>query len=124
MKLRGVERLFHLEDEVEIAKRVGRLRKEQKCGRLRRSGKDSLTAEGKEKEKKYLNFRIKKMEKEITQGDFKGLIIDRSQTQEEIDPQIDVAAKEFQKLESSERNREGYSQFYDGEGMFCRGGPG
>ena len=86
----------------ESQKRVGRLRKEQKCGRLRRSGK--IVQLQKEKIKKDLNFRIKKMEKEIGQGDFKGIITDRSKTTEEIDPQIDVSAKELRKLESSDRN--------------------
>ena len=73
-----------------------------------------------------MNFRIKKKKKkEIGQGDFKGPISDRSKTQEEIDSQIDVSAKGFQKLESSEGDREGDNQFYEGEGDVLPGeGPG
>ena len=99
------------------------LEQSKKCGRLRRSGEDSSISEGQDKEKKDLDFRIMKLRKEIGQGDFKVLIIDRSKTKEEIDSQIDVSTKQFQKLESPEGVREGDNQFSEGEGMFCRGGP-
>ena len=62
------------------------------------------------------------MKGEIGKGEFKGLIIDRSKMQEEIDSQIEVSAKEFQKLESSEGDKEGGSQFYEGEGDVLQGG--
>ena len=60
------------------------------------------------------------MKGEIGKGEFKGLIIDRSKMQEEIDSQIEVSAKEFRKLESSGGNQEDGNQFYEGDGMFCR----
>ena len=48
---------------------------------------------------KNLQGRIKKLKKEIESGEFKGLIIDRSKSQQEIDTHIDQLAEEFQKAE-------------------------
>ena len=45
--------------------------------------------------------RIKKLQKEIEKGEFEGLIIGRSKSQQEIDTQIDQLAEEFQKTECS-----------------------
>ena len=42
------------------------------------------------------------MKNEICQGEFEGLIIDRSKSQQEIHTQIDQLAVEFQKAEGSE----------------------
>ena len=51
VKLRGVERLFHLDDEVGIAKRVGRLRKEKNAAGLGEAGKTVQLQKGKEERK-------------------------------------------------------------------------
>ena len=59
-----------------------------------------------------LNFRIKKLKKEIEKSDFKGLIIDRSKTTEEINTQIGVSPGEFQKLKFA---RESEEQLYEWE---------
>ena len=58
------------------------------------------------KSKERFEFSNYEDEGEIGKGDFKGLIIDRSKTQGEIDSQIDVSAQEFRKLESSEEHQE------------------
>ena len=58
-----------------------------------------------------MNFRIKKSKGGIEKIDYKGLIIDRSRTPEDINTQNDVAAGEFQKLEFS---RESGDQLYGG----------
>ena len=63
-------------------------------------------------ETEELNFRIKKLKKAIEKSDLKGLIIDRSRTQEEINTQINVSAGEFQKLEFP---RESGEQLYGWE---------
>ena len=58
-------------------------------------------------------------------GEFKGLGIGRSKTQEEIDPQIDIPAKEFQKIENSdaiqEEERESILRRRGGVRVFFRG---
>ena len=71
--------------------------------------------------KKDLNFRIKEMKKEIGKGDFKGLITDRSKTQEEVNTQIDVSADEFRKFGNSEESQDVEDHLYEGGGMFHRG---
>ena len=71
-----------------------------------------------------MNFRIKKMGEAIGNGDFKGFTIDRSETQEEINTQIDVQAEEFQKFETSKELQEDGDQFYGFEGALHRWGGG
>ena len=51
----------------------------------------------------------------IGKGNYKGLITDRSKTQEEIAAQIDVSAKEFQKIEGPGGKQEEGNQFDDGK---------
>ena len=98
VKLRDVEKLFHLKGEAEITQNeLGDLENRKIVANLGGRGIVQLQ-EDKEKEKKELNSRIKKLKKEIEKIDFKGPIIDRSRTTEEINTKIDVAADEFQKL--------------------------
>ena len=99
--MRDVGRLLHLEDEVEIAqKEISDLGNRKIVAYLGGEEKIFQLHEEKEKEKEDLNFRTEKMEKEIGKGDFKGLITDRSKTQEEISTQIGVLADEFQNLKN------------------------
>ena len=51
---------------------------------------------------KNLQGGIKRLAGEIENGEFKGLIIDRSKSQQEIDTQIDQLDEGFQKAEGSE----------------------
>ena len=64
-------------------------------------GEGSSTPEGRVLAMKNSNGRIKKLQKEIEKGEFKGPIIDRAKSQHEIDTQIDQLAGEFQKTERS-----------------------
>ena len=52
----------------------------------------------KEKEKKDLKNRVRKLKKEIEKNDLGELIIDRSKNNDDGGNQIDILAKEFQKL--------------------------
>ena len=112
---------FRLEGEADIAqKELGDLENIKIAADL--SQKEKMIQLQKEKEKEIdLNFRIKKLKKAIGKGDFKGLIINRSQTQEAIGPQIGVSAKAFRKLESSEGNQEKIINFMRVRRMASRG---
>ena len=62
---------------------------------------------------------IRKFKKEIAIGEFKGFVVDRSKSQQEIETQIDRLADEFRKKASSdeihEKERDG-DQNYGGLG--------
>ena len=64
-ELRGVGKLYHLEDEAEITQKgVARLGKSENCGEERRKReKIAQIQELEEKEKKELNSRIKKLKR-------------------------------------------------------------
>ena len=68
---------------------------------------------------------IKKLKREIERGEFGGLIVDRSKSQQEIDTQTDRLSGEFRKTESSDgihefgrdgnRNPEGLGEVFPEE---------
>ena len=53
---------------------------------------------------KNLQGRIKDLENEVEKGEFEGLSIDRSKSQQEIDTGVDQLDGEFQKAEGSGGN--------------------
>ena len=57
----------------------------------------SSTSEGKGPEMENLKGGIKQLKTEIEIGEFEGLIIGRSKSQQEIDTQIEQLDEEFQK---------------------------
>ena len=77
--LEEIGKLFHLEGDFENSQKAcDNPEKYQKCGRFRLRRGYSTTYEGKGKEMKNLQGRPNQLEKEIEQGEFKGLIIDWS----------------------------------------------
>ena len=96
-ELRDVEKTPHLEGEAEITQNELEDSENRKIA-ANLGGVTQLQEEG-VKEKDELNCRIKKLKNGVEKSDFKGLIIDRSRTPEEINTQIDFSVCEFQKLE-------------------------
>ena len=55
---------------------------------------------------KTLEGRIRRLKEAIGKGEFEGLVVDRSKSQQEIDTQFARSAYEFQKKESSDEIHE------------------
>ena len=49
--------------------------------------------------------KIRQLKKEIEKGEFKGLIIDRSKSQQEVETQIDRLSDEFQKKNKNKKKK-------------------
>ena len=80
-KLRCIERLFHLEDEIENTQQEwGNLEGVKNAADLRNKGELVHPQKENVREKESPKSRVKKLEKEIEKGGFKGLIIDRTKT--------------------------------------------
>ena len=119
--MKEIGKLYHLEGD------FGNM--QQECDNLEISkmrlilkmGRGSSTPEGREREMKNSQGRLKKLKKAIEKGEFKGSIIDRAKSQHEIDTQIDQLDGEFQKTtrseEISELERDGdqYSEGFGGD---------
>ena len=64
--------------------------------------------------------RIKKLKREIERVEFKGLTIDRSKSQRDIDSQLDISAEGFQKVGNTKEVPE-RDQFSEGDGYVMPG---
>ena len=84
-----------------IAKSKGNLENLQNVADFEEEERDGSSPDGKGKEMKNPQGKIRKLKREIEKGEFGGLIIDRSQAQQDVDTQIDRRGGEFEKKESS-----------------------
>ena len=104
-KLRDIEKLYNLEEEAEITdKEIRELNDQKEVAEKEDVGEISSTQEEKEKGKKDLKIKIKKLKKEIERNNLNELIIDRAQGEEEVSNQIDKLAKEFEELDGNEES--------------------
>ena len=115
--------LFHLDGEVEIAqKESGGLENRRIAADL--SQKKKIIQLRKEKDKKFPNFRIKKLEKEIRKGDFRGLIIGRSEIKMGLGPISMFRRKNFKSLKVWKNSKKKIINFTTVRRMFSRRGEG
>ena len=106
-KLRGVGKLYNLEEETEIAQKerkkgIGKLGETGKERRIRRNKMQEMEENGGKNSK----LKIKKLRKEIEKKDMEELIIDRPKSNDEANRQIEFLANEFQRLEENEEEAE------------------
>ena len=107
VELRDLENLYNLEEESEITKNeITNLNNWREVAYMDEKVELSKMQEIKEKEKKYLNTRVRELKKEIEKNDLEELIIGRSKSTDEVKGQIDFPAKEFQKLEEGNEENE------------------
>ena len=99
--LRGIEKLYNLEGDFEDRQNEWGDLKSLKNVADFEGEWDMSTSKGKEQEMENSQCKIKKLKKEIEKGEFGRLIICRSESQQDIDTQLDRWSGEFRKKESS-----------------------